>query len=86
MQTSDTSEANSRKLDRILLMMEGDGSSIIGFGERMTTVESTLYGKDGQRGLVQEHTILWRAHMWVFGVICAALGSGFTLLVQKVIH
>jgi hypothetical protein len=81
----DTSEANSRKLDRLLLLMEGDGQSLIGFGERLTLVEHTLFGKDGQKGLVQEHTIMWRAHVWLFGLFCTLSGSLLTLIIQKVI-
>jgi hypothetical protein len=77
-----TSEENSRKLDRILNWIEGDANTP-GFNQRIRLLETILFGKEGQRGMVQEHLIMWRIHVWILCTLSGLLGMIMTLLVQK---
>lgn len=79
-----SSEANSRKLDRILVWIEGDTTNP-GFSDRLRLVEAIMFGKEGRRGLIQEHIIMWRIHVWALCGLSTILGSALTLLIQKVI-
>jgi hypothetical protein len=74
METHAVSEQNSHKLDRIVQLLEGDGKDAPGLVNRLGTLESILYGKDKAGGLVQEHRIMWRVHVWLLCSASASLG------------
>jgi hypothetical protein len=76
------SQDNSRKLDEILVWIRGDETNP-GFSERLRLVEKLLFGREGNRGLIQEHTIMWRIHVWVLCSFSAGLGVLITLLIQR---
>ena len=77
-----TSENNSRKLDRIIGWIEGDDGTP-GLQDRMKLIERILFGKEGQRGMIQEHMIMWRIHVWLLCSLSGILGAIMTLLIQK---
>ena len=81
-QHANPSEENSKKLDRILAWIEGDQTNP-GFNDRIRLIEKILFGKEGQRGMVQEHIIMWRIHVWILCSLSGVLGAIITLLVQK---
>lgn len=73
---SDWSETNSRKLDRILLLIEGDGVNTPGLSGRVKTLEKTLYGDDETAGISTKVTVMWRAHVWL---LCTLSGAAALL-------
>lgn len=82
------SEQNAAKLDvltlqvaRVVQAVEGD----VGLSSRLHTIERVLFGEDGVGGLVQEHKLLWKAHVWLLCTLSAGCGGGFTLLIQKLL-
>lgn len=82
MNDRDVSRDNSKKLDRLLLAIEGT-EDYPGLAKRLALVEHLLFGKDGQGGLIQQHTILWRIHVWILCTLSGLVGTGLTILVQR---
>lgn len=79
-----TSIDNSLKLDRILSWIEGDKTNP-GFNERIKLIEKILFGTEGRRGLIQEHIVMWRVHVWILCALSTLLGSIITLAVQNIV-
>lgn len=79
-----TSIDNSLKLDRILSWIEGDSTNP-GFNDRIKLIEKILFGQEGKRGVIQEHMIMWRIHVWLLCALSGLLGSIITLMVEKII-
>lgn len=65
---------SDQKLDRLIQLMEGDGEDAPGVISRLGMVETILYGKDRVGGIVQEHRIMWRIHVWLLCSASACLG------------
>ena len=82
MSEKDISHVNSQKLDRIILAVEGT-EDFPGLSGRLAATESILYGEKGKLGLVQQHAILWRIHVWILCTLSGLLGTALTLLVQR---
>ena len=82
MSEHDISRLNSQKLDRVLLAVEGT-PDYPGINMRLAIVEKVLFGKEGAGGLVQQHVILWRIHVWILCTLSGLLGTALTLLVQR---
>lgn len=80
------SEQNAAKLDvltlqvaRIIQAVEGDP----GIASRLHVMERVLFGEDGAGGLIQEHKLLWRAHVWLLCTLSAGMGAVATIVIQK---
>ena len=71
------SQANSQKLDRITQLLEGDGADAPGLVGRIGTMENVLFGKNKRGGIVGQHDIMWRIHVWL---LCGLSGAGGYLL------
>jgi hypothetical protein len=67
------SEGNSRKLDRLIQLIEGqdDAPGILG---KLALHEEMLFGKKGGRGLVSKVDIMWRLHTWVLCTLSGIVG------------
>jgi hypothetical protein len=67
---------NSKKLDRLIQLMEGqqDAPGVLG---KLALHEEMLFGKKGGRGLVSKVDIMWRLHVWI---LCAVSGASGWLL------
>jgi hypothetical protein len=85
MSTNDFSRDNSKKLDRLILAIEGT-EDYPGINGRLSKLETILFGKDGGGGLIQQHMILWRVHVWILCTLSALIGTGLTVLVQRYLH
>jgi hypothetical protein len=83
MSDRDVSHANSEKLDRLLELVKGSEGSP-GLVGRMAIIERVLFGPDNAGGLVSQHQILWKIHLWLIGIASGGVGVLVTLLVQKV--
>lgn len=68
-----TTQDNSRKLDKILFLIEGEEGSPGVLG-RLTAHSETLYGIHGSMGLVQKVNVMWRAHTWILCTMSAGVG------------
>lgn len=68
-----TSLDNSRKLDRIIQLIEGekDAPGILG---RLALHEETLFGRRGKDGMVSKVNIMWRAHVWLLCSLSGLVG------------
>lgn len=75
---------NGRKLDQILVAFQGDGTNP-GFNDRMKLIEILLFGKEGGQGLIQQHNIMWRMHVWLWCSLSTLVGSAITLIVLKAV-
>lgn len=42
--------------------------------DRVKHHEETLFGKDGELGIVHQVKVMWRAHVWVLCTLSGALG------------
>lgn len=42
--------------------------------EKVKLHDTTLYGKDGDFGIVHQVKVMWRAHVWVLCTLSGALG------------
>jgi hypothetical protein len=59
-----------QKVDRLVHLLEGDGSDAPGIVARLGMLERILYG-NASNGLVHRVNVLWRVHTWV---LCSASG------------
>lgn len=82
MNAHEISQANSKKLDRVILALEGTEDSP-GISGRLAKVERILFGKDESGGLVQQHIMLWRAHVWILCSLSGLIGAGLTEMVRR---
>lgn len=82
MSPHEISQANSKKLDRVILAVEGT-EDYPGINGRLAKVERILFGKDDTGGVIQQHMILWRAHVWILCSLSALIGAGLTELVRR---
>jgi hypothetical protein len=64
---------NSKKLDRILMILEGqpDQPGLIATVQKHHQI---LHGNGSGFGLVQKVSVMWRIHVWVL-CTCSALGG-----------
>lgn len=76
---------NSKKLDRIIALIEGqpDAPGILG---RLAVHEETLFGRRGNNGLVNKVNIMWRGHVWLLCTISAAVGYALKEIGGKIFH
>ncbi len=74
--SQDASIMNSKKLDRITQLLEGDGEDAPGLLARVRNIEVLLLGKDGTDGMVHKLTVVWRIHVWLLCTMSAGVGFG----------
>ena len=67
------SAENAKKLDRILLLLEGE-PEVPGLLANVNSLKETVFGRRGELGLVGKTTIMWRAHVWVLCSLSAMAG------------
>lgn len=72
----------SNKLDRVVQLLEGDGKDAPGVLSRLSVIERVLFGKEGTGGLLVEHRVMWRAHVWALCTLSAGAGSAVTLIIK----
>jgi hypothetical protein len=70
------SESNSKKLDRIINLLDGDGPDSPGMIKAVSSHAHILHG-NGNFGVVQKVNIMWRLHVWV---LCTLSGLGGYLI------
>lgn len=63
-----------KKLDRVLMLLEGAGEDAPGLLHKVNTHSELLLGKDGSRGVVQKVDLMWRAHIWILCTLSGGLG------------
>lgn len=80
----EVSQQNAVKLDRLVQLLEGDGENAPGIVGRLGMVERILFGKDGAGGIVQEHKVMWRIHVWLLCTGSAAVGFCFKWGIDKI--
>ena len=78
------SAENSRKLDHIVWLLDGDGDNP-GVLHRLGEIAETLYGKQGAGGIVSKVNVMWRIHTWLLCTLSGGLGVLGTLLIQKIV-
>ncbi len=78
---SETSLDNSRKLDRILALIEGEDNAP-GILSKLALHEEVLFGRNGW-GMVTRVNLMWRIHVWV---LCALSAAGGYLLKCAAMH
>lgn len=80
------SEKNSKKLDRILFLIEGDGADSPGLSGRVRAMEKTLFGDGSDKAITTKVNIMWRAHVWLLCSISAGLAIMGEKLIRYLIH
>lgn len=75
--TNRWSQENAGKLDRVIQLLEGDGSDAPGLVARVGIIERVLFGKETEKGLMFRVSIMWRLHLWILCTLSA--GAGFAL-------
>ena len=78
----ETSIENGKKLDRIMIFLEGAGEDAPGLLHNVAKHSSALYGSNGQDGLISRVAIMWRVHVWV---LCS-VSAGFGFMLKTVIE
>lgn len=79
------SEDNSRKLDRILAILQGEEGAP-GLLRRVSDIEHTLNGTNEAYGLATRVSIMWKIWVWMGWLLGAIIGSGVTIIVSSVFH
>ena len=77
----DVSHSNSEKLDRLIEAVNGSQVSP-GLAGRVSLLERILFGADNSGGLIQQHILIWRIHVWLLSALSAGLGIVGTLAIQ----
>jgi hypothetical protein len=72
----------TRKLDRILILIEGDGENAPGLNGRVSKLEGAVFGGEQAMGLLTRTMIMWRVHVWM---LCT-LSAGAALLAREVVR
>lgn len=67
-------DETNKKLDRVLMLLEGAGEDAPGLLHKVNTHAELLLGKDGSRGVVQKVDLMWRAHIWILCTLSGGLG------------
>jgi hypothetical protein len=75
-----------QKVDRILLLIEGQGESSPGALQRIKTIEDDIYGVKGFMGVKNQVRIIWRAYVWLLCTASAIVGSVGTVILYKYVH
>lgn len=85
--TEKASIENSRKLDRILLLLEGNGPDAPGLMARVAQHDAVLFGVGDKRtGIVDKINTVYRFWVWVLCTLSAGAGGVATALLKKFIH
>ena len=66
------SEVNSRKLDRIIGLIEGEPDAP-GILARLALHDEVLFGRQGS-GLVTKVGFMWRVHVWLLCSLSGVIG------------
>ncbi len=77
------SEENSKKLDHILQLLEGNGSDAPGLIARVGLIERVLWGKESEKGLAFRVAVMWRMHVWVLCTMSGLAGAGLMELAHR---
>ena len=75
---------NSRKLDRIVQLLEGEGDSSPGLLARVSSLEVLMFGKDHSSGLIHKVSVMWRFYVWLLCTLSATVGFLMRELVRVV--
>jgi hypothetical protein len=78
----DVSLDNSRKLDKILRILEGDGPDVPGLVHRFNVVERAVFGKEERGGLVHQVKTLRQWSKWITHTLSGVGGALLTLAVE----
>jgi hypothetical protein len=77
----DTSNENSKKLDRLLALIEGEHDAP-GILSKLALHDEVLFGRNGW-GMVSRVNLMWRIHVWV---LCALSGIAGYLFKAAIVH
>jgi len=79
---SETSIDNSRKLDRILALIEGEDNAP-GILAKVALHDEMLFGSRGKGfGLITRVNLMWRVHVWVLCALSASAGYLFKAMIM----
>jgi len=73
---------SDQKIDRIMQLLEGDGSSAPGVIARLHYVETDMYGEGHNLGIKTKVTIIWRFWIWMLCTASALAGFGLRSLMN----
>lgn len=82
LKTEEISIENGKKLDRIMLFLEGAGEDAPGLLHNVAKHGHALYGDNGHDGLISRVAIMWRIHVWV---LCS-VSAGFGFMLKSIIE
>ena len=77
--------AIAQKLDRVVLLLEGD-EQMIGLVSRVNMLEELLLGRRGKDGMAHQVRTMWRIHVWLLCTISAAGGVFGRELFVRIFH
>ncbi len=84
-ESGEASVNNSKKLDRIMFLLEGSGEDTPGIVQTVSQLKEAMFGIQGRNGLTQKVDIMWRIYIWVLcsmsGVFGFALKAAFDAIV-----
>lgn len=77
-------DAINNKLNRIVLLLEGDGKDIPGVIQRVNALNELLLGKGGIDGVVQKVNSMWKIHIWILCTASAGMGYALKSFVEQI--
>lgn len=78
----DISERNHEMLRRVLQILEGEKDQP-GLMARVNEHDIILRGRNGEDGLIQKVSLLWRSWVWVLCVISSIVGIALKTWIFK---
>jgi hypothetical protein len=74
-----------QKVDRILILLEGEGPDSPGLFSRVTKIEAVLYGEGQVIGLRTKTLIMWRCYIWLLCTMSAIIGGAATMILKHLL-
>jgi len=77
---------NSKKLDRIMFLLEGSGEDTPGLVQTVAELREAMFGVQGRNGLTQKVDVMWRIYIWLLCTLSGAAGfllKAFVDILQK---
>lgn len=81
-EASAASAENSKKLDRMIILLEGAGADTPGLVQIVSSHSEALFGVRGRNGIIQRVDVMWRVHVWILCSVSAGAGIFATKAVE----
>lgn len=82
---SGMSESNSKKLDRLIFLLEGQGIDAPGLIHRLNMNTKLLLGESGEGGIAHKVNVMWRAHVWLLCTLSAGVGFLLKVILETIV-